>query len=469
MFALAFALAGLASACNAPALRDGVQAKRSSAVRNLVVVVCDDLGWGDLGVQGASGWRTPHLDRMAEEGVRASACYAAQPVCSASRAALLTGRLPNRVGIAGALGPASAAGLAAEEDTLAELCRGGGLRTAIHGKWHLGARPPHLPLQHGFEEFSGVPYSHDMWPWHPESPSAWPDLPTLEGDEVVALNEDPALRTVRMRERALAFLDRHAEARFFLYLPLPMPHVPLGASPPFQGRTSSLYGDVVEEIDELVGALRSKLETLGIADETLLVFTSDNGPWLSYGKHAGSTGGLREGKGSVWEGGVRVPFLAACPGSLPAGRVVNEPVSLLDVLPTACEALALPSPHLPLDGTSVWQLLTGASEVPPHEVLPFWYGDNELQAARCGQWKVVWPHHYRKMPVDVPPPVDGRPWTNLVGTVVRTELYDLEADPGETQDLAPLHPEVVRRIDDLVEPLRVELGDRLRSRPAPGR
>lgn len=457
--------------CGAPPRDPGCATpKAAGRVRNLIVVLADDLGYGDLGATGAKDWRTPHLDALAASGVLATQCYAAQPVCSASRAALLTGCYPGRIGIRGALGPADRVGLAPEEQTLAELARDAGMRTALHGKWHLGRAPAHLPTRHGFEEWSGVPYSHDMWPRHPETPEAYPSLPSMEGDVVTALDEDPSVWTARLRERALEYIEARSKERFLLYLPLPMPHVPLGASAPFRGRSGGgPYGDAVEELDELVGALRRRLEDLAIDDETLLIVTSDNGPWLSYGTHAGSTGGLREGKGSVWEGGVRVPFVAACPGVLPAGRRVDAPFMLIDVLPTCVEALGWQAPRLPIDGGSAWSLLRGTSDAPPHELLAFWYGDNELQAVRSGRWKLVYPHHYRKMPTDLPRPTDGRPWANQVGTVVRSELYDLLDDPGETHDLAYDHPELVRRIDDLAEGLRAELGDSLRGRQGAGR
>ena len=439
-----------------------------SSPRNLILILADDMGYGDLGAS------TPHLNQLARDGVQATACYTAQPVCSASRAAILTGCYPNRVGISGALGPSSRVGLSLEEETLAELCQRAGMRTALYGKWHLGAPPHHSPTQHGFDEWFGVPYSHDMWPYHPESPQAWPPLPHMRGvsgmlDEVVSYNDDPSLWTQRIKASALRYIETHAQQRFCLYLPLPMPHVPLAASANFRGRSSAgVYGDVLLELDDLVGALRQRLRDLGIEEETLVVFTSDNGPWLSYGTHAGSTGGLREGKGSVWEGGIRVPFLAACPGSIPPGTQVDTPFMLTDVLPTAVEALGLAAPRLTTDGRSVWPLLCGTTDQPPHELLGFWYERNELQAVRCGPWKLVYPHHYRRMPEDLPKPTDGRPWSNSTGTVVRTELYNLLDDPNEAHDVAYAHPEVVRRIDELAEQLRADLGDSLRGRKGSG-
>jgi arylsulfatase A-like enzyme len=429
---------------------------------NIVVVFTDDQGWADIGVQGARGFATPHLDRMAREGVRLTDFYAAQPVCSASRAALLTGRYPNRVGITGALGPSNNNGIPEEETTLAELCRARGYATAIFGKWHLGHHAEFLPTRHGFDRFYGIPYSNDMWPFHPENPDAWGDLPTIEGEAVVGLNTDQSRFTRDITARAVEFIEEHSEQPFFLYVAHPMPHVPLHASESFRGRTEQgLYGDVIEEIDDSVGHILAALERHELDRDTLVIYTSDNGPWLSYGNHGGSTGPLREGKGTTFEGGVRVPFLARWPGHIPAGAVTAEPAMTIDVLPTVARVIgAQVTPDL-LDGKDIWSLLTaepGARS--PHEALFFYYHQNDLEALRSGRWKLHFPHGYRSMEGRAPGK-DGIPGKYDYEVRTGLELYDLVNDIGETRDVASDHPEVVKRLQELADEIRRDLGDNL--------
>jgi len=314
-----------------------------SPTPNVIVVFCDDLGYADVGVFGARGFATPHLDRLAAEGIRLTRFYAAQGVCSASRAALLTGCYPNRIGIAGALGPNASIGIHPQETTLGELVKPQGYATGIFGKWHLGDRREFLPVHHGFDEFLGLPYSNDMWPNHPEArPGTYPPLPLIEADQVKELMPDQTQLTTRYTERAVRFIQQNRDRPFLLYLAHSMPHVPLFVSDKFKGATAhGLYGDVVAEIDWSVGQIADTLKHLNLDDRTLLIFTSDNGPWLSYGNHAGSTGLLREGKGTAWEGGVRVPFIARWTGQIPAGAVCREPAMTIDILPTIA-----PSPRI---------------------------------------------------------------------------------------------------------------------------
>lgn len=450
---------------------------RSSAprARNVIVVLTDDQGWADLGCLGTPGIVTPSLDRLAREGARLTDFYVAQPVCSASRAALLTGCYPQRIGIAGALGPRSAVGLADGETTLAELCAARGLATALFGKWHLGDAPAFSPLRHGFQRFHGLPYSHDMWPHHPESPDAWGDLPLLDGERVVAWNADPARYTREFSQQALTWMrgELAAGRPFFLYLAHPLPHVPLAASADFRGRTGAgLYADVLAEIDAGVGALLEELERHDAARDTLVLFTSDNGPWLSYGDHAGSAGILREGKGTTFEGGVRVPCLVRWPGVIPAGRVIRAPAMTIDVLPTVARALGAPLPELPIDGRDLLPLLTGASEEGPHPALFFSYGDGALEAARAGRWKLHFPHAYRTP--RGPPGRGGIPGAYDHGARIGLALFDLERDPGEQHDVAAQHPAIVAQLTALADAHRAELGDTLtgtvgRANREPGR
>ena len=424
---------------------------------NVVLVFADDLGYADVGVFGAKGFRTPHIDRLADEGVRFTDFYVAQAVCTASRAALLTGSYPQRVGLTGAIGPRARHGISADETTLAEVLKGHGYATAIYGKWHLGHHPPFLPTRHGFDDYYGLPYSNDMWPFHPERPEDYPPLPLIEGEETIETNPDQSKLTGEYGRRAVAFIEANQERPFFLYLAHSMPHVPLFASEGFRGRTrQGLYGDVVQEIDDTVGRILATLQRLELDESTLVIFTSDNGPWLSYGNHAGSTGPLREGKGTSFEGGVRVPFVARWPGRIPRGALVREPAMTIDVLPTLAALVGAPLPERSIDGKDIRPLLLGEPGASsPHEALFFWW-NRHLEAVRSGRWKLHFPHDYRSL--DGPAGADGMP-SKYLQRSIGLSLFDLDADRSETTDVAAQHPEVVKRLRALAEAARLELGD----------
>jgi arylsulfatase A len=448
---------------------------------NIVVVFTDDQGYSDVGAYGARGFQTPQLDRMAAEGMRFTSFYVAQPVCSASRAALLTGCYPNRIGITGALGPRSKHGIHDDEVTLAELCKSRGYATAIFGKWHLGHHPQFLPTRHGFDEFCGLPYSNDMWPLHPEyvnlPPDAekrkrgYPDLALYEGERIVdpkITPDDQAQFTTRFTERAVAFIRRNKDRPFFLYLAHPMPHVPLFVSEKSKGQSEQgLYGDVIMEIDWSVGQILDELRRHGLDDNTLLIFTCDNGPWLSYGNHAGSARPLREGKGTTWEGGIRVPCIMRWPEKIPAGRVCDEPVMTIDIVPTVARLIDARLPEHKIDGKDIWPLMAAVPGAKtPHDVLYFYYHSNDLEALRSGKWKLVLPHKYRSL--TGPPGRDGSP-NGYSHLTCGLELYDLENDIGERHDLADRHPDVVERLQALAEQARDDLGDSLTKRPGRNR
>jgi arylsulfatase A-like enzyme len=428
---------------------------------NIVLVFADDLAWGDLGSNGATGYGTPNLDRLAREGARFTDFYVAQAVCSASRAALLTGCYPNRIGIQGALGPNSRHGIAAAETTIAEVLKSRGYATAIFGKWHLGHHPPFLPTRHGFDEYYGLPYSNDMWPNHPTNGKDYPPLPLIEGETVVEHMPDQAKLTTEYAERAVRFIERHRDRPFFVYLPHAMTHVPLFVSEKFRGKTArGLFGDVMEEVDWSVGRILETLDRLGLAADTLVLFTSDNGPWLSYGDHAGSAGPLREGKGTAFDGGVRVPFVARWPRRIPAGTVCREPAMTIDLLPTFAGLAGAVPPAV--DGRDIGPLLRGEPGAKsPHEALFFYWGA-ELHAVRSGRWKLHFPHAYRSLKE---PGSGGRPGP-YEQKQIGLSLFDLEADPGESKDVAARHPEVVERLTRLAEAMREDLGDSLLKRPA---
>jgi arylsulfatase A len=459
----------------------GAESDGQKRLPNIVIIFTDDQGYSDVGAYGARGFRTPNLDRMAAQGVQFTDFYVAQPVCSASRAALLTGCYPNRIGITGALGPSSTQGISDREVTLAELCKSKGYATAIFGKWHLGHHPRFLPVRHGFDEFHGIPYSNDMWPLHPDfakhAPDAeerkrgYPDLPLFEGDEVVnpkVTAADQAQFTTRFTQRAVDFIRRNRERPFFLYLAHPMPHVPLFVSDKHKGRSlQGLYGDVITEIDWSVGQVLDVLGSHDLAENTLVIFTSDNGPWLSYGNHAGSARPLREGKGTTWEGGIRAPCIMRWSGRIPPGSVCHEPAMTIDVFPTIARLIDAPLPDHRIDGEDIWPLMSGDADArSPHEVLYFYYHANDLEALRAGRWKLVFPHTYRSL--TGPPGQDGTP-SGYSYPECGLELYDLENDVGEQQNVIDQHPEVIERLQILAEQARDDLGDSLANREGKNR
>jgi len=403
---------------------------------NFIIVYADDLGYADIGpfsdLPKATRPATPNLDRMAAEGVRLTSFYVAQAVCSASRAALLTGSYSNRVGISGALNHTADYGLNPDETTIAEVLKTRGYATAMFGKWHLGHRQPFLPLHQGFDEYLGLPYSNDMWPRHPQQKNFYPDLPLIEGDRVVKLDPDQSQLTTMYTERAVKFIEGHRNTPFFLYVATAMPHVPLFVSSKYKDRTGrGLYGDVVAELDWGVGQILDAVKKAGLDNDTLVVFTSDNGPWLSYGNHGGSAGHFREGKGTAFEGGVRVPFVARWPGRVSPDRII--------------------------DGRDLWPVLSGEKNAPPpHDVLYFYWGQ-ELHAVRSGKWKLHLPHPYQSLEAAG---ADGAPG-KYVRKDIELSLYDLEADPAETKNLAAANPDVVATVMKYVEQAREDLGDSL--------
>jgi arylsulfatase A len=444
---------------------------------NVVIIFCDDLGYGDIGAFGAKGYATPNLDRLALEGNRFTRFYVAQPVCSASRAGLLTGCYPNRIGIKGALGPGSKVGIHADEMTLGELVKQRGYATAIFGKWHLGDAPRFLPTHNGFDEYFGLPYSNDMWPLHPgylhlppaeRKRQGFPPLPLIDGDKVaipeVTADQQRQL-TTWYTEHAVRFIEKSKDGPFLCYLAHSMPHVPLHVSDKFQGNTErGLFGDVIAEIDWSVGQVLETLRKNKLDERTLVIFTSDNGPWINYGDHAGSAGPLREGKGTTWEGGVREPFIARWTGVIPAGHVTNEPAMTIDLFPTIARLCGAKLPSHKIDGLDIWPLLAGdAGAKNPHEAYYFYYADNELQAVNSGRWKLVLPHTYRTLD-GKQGGRDGLPVNYTQRKVAKPELYDLENDIGEHHDVASEHRDEVERLLALAEKSREELGDSLTGR-----
>jgi arylsulfatase A-like enzyme len=450
---------------------------------NVILIVADDMGYADMSCQGTQNFKTPNLDRMAAEGTRFTSFYVAQAVCTASRAALLTGCYPNRVGLQGALNHTSKNGIADEEWLLPEMFKARGYATGAIGKWHLGTTPKFNPRRHGFDEWFGIPYSNDNSKYHPVLAKEMPPLPMYDGEKIIETDPDQSQFTKRITQRAVDFMQRNSTRPFFLYVPYIMPHVPIFASEKFKGRSGGgLYGDVMEEIDWSVGEILNTLRTLKIDQQTLIIFISDNGPFLSYGDHAGSARPLREGKLTTFEGGVRVPCIVRWPDKVPARRISREPFMAIDWVPTFVELIDGKAPEKKIDGRSIKPLLFGErAATSPHEAY-FFYSDTELQAVRSGPWKLHFAHPY--LTVMAEPGHDGKPsgWgkqaaksieqSGVSGIASRhgyrveqleLSLFNLEADPGETRNLAAKHPDIIRRLTNLAAPIRRELGDSLQN------
>ncbi|MDF3079127.1 MAG: sulfatase [Sphingobacteriaceae bacterium] len=435
---------------------------------NVVVIFLDDMGYGDLSLTGALGYNTPNIDRMATEGTFFTNFMAAQAVCSASRAALLTGCYPNRVGLSGALSPNSEIGLNPKEETIADLLKARGYATGIFGKWHLGSKPEFMPLKQGFDEYYGVPYSHDMWPLHPNQRNAkYPMLPIYDGEKVVKTAkslDDIAELTGSVTERAVNFIRKHKNEPFFMYVPHPLPHVPLAASAAFRGKSErGLFGDVLMEIDWSVGQILGELKKQGLDKNTMVVFTSDNGPWLNYGDHAGSAGGFREGKGTSFEGGQREPCIIRWPGVVPAARVCNKLLSTIDILPTVANLCGAKLPKNKIDGLDFTKLLKGDNSQTPRTEFLYYYRKNSLEAVRKNNWKLVFPHPGRTYELNAPGK-GGLPGIAPEDREFPLALYNLERDPGERYDVSKENPDIVAALEKIAEAARTDLGDDLQKR-----
>lgn len=430
----------------------------ASKTPNIVLIFCDDLGYGDLGCFGAEGWQTPHIDSIAKDGVKFTDFYSAQAVCSASRCALLTGCYPNRLGIHGALSPGSQTGLHPDETTLAEICKSRNYATAAFGKWHLGYQEPFLPVNQGFDEYHGYPYSNDMWPSGPvRFMPKYPKLPVYEGKDIIRREVDQTEMTKTLTERAVSFIEKNQEKPFFLYLAHPQPHVPLFASDERKGSSKQgPYGDVIQEIDWSTGLILETLKKANLDQNTLVIFTSDNGPWMHYGNHAGGTDGLRGSKGTSWEGGVRVPCVMKFPGKLKAGSQVDTPVMTIDLLPTIAKLIGAEPPKKKIDGKDAWDVISKKRKESVHEAYFFFYGRGNLEAMRMGKWKLQFPRKWRDEKSE--PGNDGNAGKYLWPTV-GLELFDLDADRNETTDVSADFPEVISQMQKLANAKRAEIGD----------
>ena len=441
---------------------------------NLVVIFIDDLGYQDIGAFGCDRYPTPNLDRMANEGMKFTDFVSSTAVCSASRAALLTGCYHRRVGISGALGPNARHGIHDREMTLAEVAKQKNYATACFGKWHLGHHKPFLPLQHGFDKYYGLPYSNDMWPFHPDyvdfpketakRKKGYPDLPLIEGNKIVdpvVTGDDQKKLTTDYTNRAVAFIDEHHEENFLLYVPHSMVHVPLFVSEKFAGKSGAgLFGDVMMEVDWSVGQILNALERHSIQEKTLVVFTADNGPWLNYGDHAGSALPLREGKGTMWEGGYRVPTIFWWPKTVPAGSQCDELASTIDILPTFANLIGAKLPNHKIDGKDISKLLTGQEGAQsPHSEFYLYYAGGQLQGVRDRQWKLIFPHRYRTL-AGREGGKGGKP-VKYDHKTSGLELYDLKNDMAESNNVFSENPAIVKRLQEAASRARNSLGDKL--------
>jgi arylsulfatase A len=394
---------------------------------NIVFILCDDLGYGDLGSYG-SKLHTPNLDRLASEGMRFTDFCSADPVCSPSRAALMTGRYPTRVGVPRVFFPQDTTGLNLDETTMADMLRAQKYKTMCIGKWHLGRPTPYLPTNRGFDAYFGIPYSNDMNP-----------RVLLRNSEVIEETADLESLTERYTTEASRFIAASKGSPFFLYMPHTYPHIPLAASKRFRGKNpGGLYGDVVAEVDWSVGEVIKALKQNGLEQNTLVMFSSDNGPW-----YQGSPGKLRGRKNTTYEGGIREPFIARWPGKIPAGRVSSGLASMMDIFPTVAKLCGGEMPAKPVDGIDIWPLLHGDKQV--IERAPLLYFDNwDLQCARWMNWKLHVARH--NTAAYTPAPQEGR----HSYTLPKPELYNLANDPDESYDVAADNPQIVAQIEDKI-------------------
>lgn len=403
----------------------GAQTSATDTARpNIILIFADDLGYGDLSCYGQAKYKTPELDAMAKEGALFTDFYVTSPACSPSRASLLTGRYPNEVGVPKVLGPRSLTGVVTSATLVSSVLKRQGYRTAAIGKWHLGHLPQFMPLQRDFDTFFGLPYSNDMKP-----------APLFNGNNIVEQEADQATLTKRYTREALQIIENHAEDRkpFFIYLAHTFPHVPLHVSKEFAGKSGAgLYGDVMTELDWSVGQILRALKEKKLAENTLVIFTSDNGPWTIKGEHGGTTGGLRGAKGTDYEGGVRVPFIAWWPGKIKPGKVIDEPAITLDMLPTFAALAGADMADLPLPGVSLVELLTGGEGVALAErsfYFPDYYLHNPVGAVRRGDFKLVFARKASGKH-------DAR----------SAELFNLVTDMQEQRDISADQPEVLERL-----------------------
>lgn len=440
--ALSFGIGGLMST------QQAFCGHREKTKPNFIIIFTDDQGYQDVGCFGSPNIRTPYLDKMAVEGMRFTDFYVGASICSPSRAALMTGCYPPRIGITKVLFPYHNIGLSPDEITIADILKEQGYATACIGKWHLGHLPQFLPTSNGFDYYYGIPYSNDMdavegkdtnldKAWKNRDYLPW-NVPLMQNEEII---EHPAVQTTlieRYTKQAISFIQNNKDRPFFLYLPHTMPHIPLFVSEKFHLKDPQMaYKTTIEQIDYSIGQVLKTVKDTGLDDNTLIIFTSDNGPWLEKKHHAGSALPLRDGKFSTYEGGMREPCIMRWPGTIPAGSICSEVCATIDLLPTVARLAGSKEPEdRVIDGKDIFPLMSGTvGAKSPHDAY-FYYKDERLEAVRSGRWKLV-----RKEPI---------------------ELYNLENDISEKNNLAKEHPSIVERLNKIMNKFDKELKENAR-------
>lgn len=431
---------------------------------NILFIMTDDQGYGDLSSFGATDILTPHIDSLAKEGTKYTRFYVPQSQCTPSRAGILTGCYPNRVGVDWVFLPHSTTGLNPKEETIAEIVKPLGYKTAYFGKWHLGHHEKFLPPNQGFDHFYGIPYSNDMWPLNPRRDYTFPPLPLIEGITAIDTVDEKLQEqmTGLLTQKTIDFITENKNDPFFAILSHPMPHVPLYVSDTFKGRSNrGIYGDVMIELDWSTGELVKTLKSLDIDKKTMIIFLSDNGPWIAYGNHSGSTGSLREGKETSFEGGIRSPLLIRYPDIIPAGQTIHTPINGIDLLPTIADLVDASLPSKPIDGKNIIDQLTGKSRQMAHDAYYFYMNKNQLEAVMTERWKLVFPHSFNSL--------NGRNG-GINGSLIPYEkisidmaLYDLLADPTETHNMINEYPEIVKVLSAKGDSIRQILGDSVKG------
>lgn len=441
-----------------------VNGRKNDRLPNVIIVYIDDMGYGDISPYNNQIAYTPNFQWLADNGLTLFDFYVSQAVCSASRTSLLTGCYSNRLGIHGALFPNSKIGLNPAEITIADMLKTKGYSTKAIGKWHLGSQKEFLPTRQGFDEYYGIPYSNDMWSKNTGRPM--PPLPIIENETIIDTISEQSWFTQRFTRKAIDFIDANKSKPFFIYLAHPMPHVPIYVSEKFKGKSGKgLYADVIMELDWSIGEIIKKLKQHKLEENTLLIVASDNGPWLPFGNHGGVTNGLRESKGTSWDGGVRTPCLMYWKGTLSKGVKINTPVMNIDILPTIAYLTNSSLPEKPIDGMNVWKMLSSQDknkEFVSLRPLFIYYNTNELQAMRWKNWKLYFPHTYNSMD-GVTPGNDGKRAQTKSVKLEAMELYDLNKDKGEKINLASQFPEIVSQMNAMADEIRKKIGDSLKG------
>lgn len=426
---------------------------------NIIILLTDDQGYGDMKCYGNDELTTPHLDMLAQSGTRFTSFCSGAASSTPSRAALMTGRYAERTGLPSVVDDTSDKGLRPTEYTLADYLKQNGYATGMFGKWHLGCLPEHLPRQHGFDEFFGIPYSNDMWRFHPAAAHPYKALPLYDNEEIIEYNPNINMMTTRLTERAVNFINKHKDEPFLLYLPYTQPHVPLGVSDKFKGKSGKgLYADVIMEIDWSVGEIIKSLKRNKLESNTIVIFSSDNGPWLCYGNHAGSNGGLREGKGTTFEGGQRVPMIISMPGTVPSEKISDSFFSAVDIVPTLLSVTNTSMPKMnDFDGENVWNIICGKDSVKNKE---FYYINNgNVEAVRKGNLKFIKAHNYR---IVTEPGKDGLPGIQLnKGGRTENALFDLKNDPYEKNNILSSNIEVGKEMETMIDSMSIVINQEL--------